>query len=362
MGRIVSSATTIRVNAAGTSQLSKLAATMAPGTWAQLSVSNQNSVLGVGTVSGTMIHYCNTMPWNSKRKCIEIQAMDHAFGKQPYVRYDEASNSFIVVSADSGLTSQTQHGYDHVDVNPYTGDVYQRACRIGTGNLYAFKFAFGAGGAHTETPKIATSYDQIAIGACWWSGSFVGAGAQGCLMFFNSGAALGNANDGQIVGYNPLTNTWFFNKSGMSPGYLSGGSTYHSIMEYSAVKNVAIYGGGNDASKKLWRLNADGSYTVMPDVPAGKAVGMQAGNIVCDPVTGNFILLSAGQLWELNPDGAGKWTQMTGTRVPPAAVGIPGPSPTIDGIISTGISDYGVIAYIKQTSQSGGTFHLYKHA
>ena len=91
----------------------------------------------------------------------------------------------------------------------------------------------------------------------------------------------------------------------------------------------------------------------------GKAVGIQRGNLAVDPVTGNFLLLSAGQLWQLDPSGAGTWTQQSGTRTPPAGVGVPNKP---DGVISTSIPEYGVVAYITQTSTIGGTFFLYKHA
>ena len=32
------------------------------------------------------------------------------------------------------------------------------------------------------------------------------------------------------------------------------------------------------------------------------------------------------------------------------------------GVIASAIPEYGVVAYITQTSQTGGTFFLYKHA
>ena len=99
----------------------------------------------------------------------------------------------------------------------------------------------------------------------------------------------------------------------------------------------------------------------MPDVPPGKAVGIQRGLLVDDPATGNFLLLSAGELWELNPAGSGTWTQQTGARVPPSAVGIPGPS-TIQAMVCSSLSDYGVVAYITQPGSSGGNVYLYKHA
>ncbi len=180
-------------------------------------------------------------------------------------------------------------------------------------------------------------------------------------MVFNSGASTGTAQDGQIVAYDPLSSLWFYDQSGMAPNYSTSGATYHSVMEYSAGKNVAVYGGGNDQPHKLWRLNANGSFTPMTDVPSGKAVGIQAGNLVSDPITGNFLLLSAGELWELNPNGSGTWTQQSGSRKPPAGVGIPGPG-NPQGVISCSLAQHGVIAYITQTSSTGGTFFLYKHA
>ena len=57
----------------------------------------------------------------------------------------------------------------------------------------------------------------------------------------------------------------------------------------------------------------------MPDAPFN--VGVNSGmNLVSDHVSGNFLAFGFGQLWELNAGGDGKWTQMTGSRAPPAAI------------------------------------------
>ena len=335
--------------------LGTLANSMAPGTWSQLNVPNQNAILGVGSISGTMLHFCNTMPWNPHSKVIEIIGMDHGYPSLRHVRYSVATNQFVLVADNAGIA--TGHGYDHSTVNPYTGDLYHRMYSGFTGTISSRKKVLN-GPSFVALPGVSAS-DQVAIGATWWSGSFVGAGSQGAFMIFNSGNATGNLNDGQLLAYNPLNNTWFYNQEGKAPNFGSG-STYHSLIEYSPNKNVAVYGGGNVASNRLWRLSSDGSVLAMPNVPAGKGVGMQQGLLVNEPVTGNFLLLSAGQLWELNPSGSGSWIQQTGTRTPPSGVGIPGPG-NPQAVIASSISDYGVVVFITQPSQNGATFFIYKH-
>jgi hypothetical protein len=316
---------------------------MAPGTWAQLTVSNQNAVLGVGNVSGSAIGYCSTMPWNPHSKVIEIIGSDHNGGNPRHARYVVATNSFVLVDANTGLPGF--HGYDHQAVNPYTGDLYSKLYGS-PGPSEVRKKVYG-GSSFVDIPD-GPSYQTVANGAAWWSGSFSGAGAQGALMAYITGDT-----NGRVVAYNPLTDTWFFSQT------MGGGGTYHTVMEYSAVKNVAVFGGGNDQSRKLWRLNSNGTFTAMPDAPAGLDIGMNTngGILVDEPVTGNFLLLSGGQLWELNPSGSGTWTQQTGARTPPGGVGRPGSV----AVIASSIPDYGVVAFITQPSNSGATFYIYKH-
>jgi hypothetical protein len=362
MATLTSSPTSMTIAVPGPSTLATLAASMAAGSWTRLNAVNQNGSLGAGSISASMIHYCNSMPWNPVSKAIEVLAMDHNYGRLRYVRYLDATNQFVLMADDVGLGSMTQHGYDHVNVNPSTGDLYYRQYSVNSGSIKCYRKTLDSTATFTALPAVASAIgaEQAAIGSCWWSGAFTGAGSQGALMVFNSGNAVGGSEDGQIAAFDPLANRWFFNRASMAPNYGSG-STYHSVMEYSLARNVAVYGGGNAATHKLWRLNADRSVVRMPDVPSGLGVGMQQGNLVADPVTGNFLLLSAGQLWELNPTGAGAWTQMTGSRTPPSGVGRPGPNDP-EGVISAAIPEYGVVAYITQSSATGGTFFLYKHA
>jgi hypothetical protein len=363
--------------AVASSALATLVSSMAPGTWAQLTgISNQNAVLGVGDQNGTMLPQTNKAFWCPQLNTIEVVAQDHGGGGglgwgMRHASYSLASNGFSLVEASSAL-HEMGHSYDHTAINPFTGDLYSRVYALGAGTLQILKKPLSARSVWQATvPASATHwYMQVAIGSCWWSGAFnagTAAGAHGCYMVFNSGAALappGASTDGIISGFDPLANSWIYHQDGRAPFYGSGGSgTLHSIMEYSKVKNVAVYGGGNDASRRLWRMNSNGARTELTLVPSGKTVGVgvgsTAGRLIAEPVTGNFLLLCAGQLWELNPDGSGTWTQQTGSRVPPAGVGDPDAGAWVAGV---SLPAHGCVAFIRQQSSSSGAFYLYKHA
>lgn len=356
----------------GVSALADLAASLSAGSWGQLTVANQSAILGVGVTNGSMLPQTADGNWCPQTRTIELVAQDHngsggGWGMR-HAKYDEANNSFATVEAQSAVYGTfAQHSYDHVTINPHTGDLYARSGNAGGAqDIIVFKKPLSDRSVwQTTVPNGPEQwYSQIAVGTCWWSGSFTGAGAHGCLLVFNSGASApppGSANDGIIAAYDPLANSWFWSQDGRAPffGAVSTG-TKHSIMEYSSVKNVAVYGGGDANPRKLWRLNADRTVTVMPDVPAGKTVGVgvgsNAGKLVADPVSGNFLLLCSGELWELNPTGAGSWTQKTS---PPAGVGDPD---SAQWIAATSLPDHGCVAFIRQDTATSGAFWLYKNA
>jgi hypothetical protein len=301
------------------------------------------------------------MPWNPFNRSIEILAQDHGYGGLRHVRYLEAANSFQLVSNNIGFGG---HGYDHTEVNPYTGDLFHKEYG-GLGNqvLATFRQKLGQT-SWTQLPAISASMNII-FGTAWWAGPFTGGGGLGTQGGFAiySRFSTGTANDGFIGIYDPVSNSWPFRANGMSPfaGTPSGGA-YNAVMAYSRVKNVAVFGGGHGSSQRLWKLNSNGTSVELTSAPTEVSVGIHYGLLFEDPVTGNFLLLSKGHLYELNPDGAGTWTKQTGNRVPPASVGYPANAGPAICLFGTSLPDHGAIAVIRQSNSGNGAFWVYKHA
>jgi hypothetical protein len=326
----------------GNSALAVAARAMTAGTWSALSPANMSSVLGVGDHTGNMIPYCNAASWNPVLKCIEILGQDHGWGNMRQVQYDEASNAFVFVG---NIGTDQGHGYDHYEVNPFNGDLYYKPYWGGTGGVIWRK---PVAGSWNQNLAIVPTYQQVASGTCWWKGSFSGVGAQGAFMIYNL------QGDGDIQIFDAASNSFLTGISSVAPGV----DSYHGVMAYSAVKNVAVYGGGNSQPQKVYRLNSNRTLTNMPDAPGSALVGIYRGGLACDPVSGNFLLLSGGNLYELNPSGSGTWTQLGGSRIPPSAVNDPAAS---ENMVMCELPEHGVIAVISMTT-SNGTMYIYKHA
>lgn len=368
MATLLSIPTTVAVLSAASSTLSRVVASMAPGTWAQMSVRNQSAVLGIGDNTGTVLPYTNAMPWNSQKRRIEILARDHQDGAVGlgirHASYDEATDSFV--SHGRYPEFPRGHGYDHTEVNPFTGDLYHRPYgSYSDAPARVYKQALGGTG-WALVPSIRVR-DGITCGTCWWSGPFTGGsglGAQGGFVVYTAAFSRNTASDGEIAIFDPVSNSWIFHATGVAPFQPDG---YHESMAYSRAKNVAVYGGTNPSPRRIWKMISTGATSVLTDVPSSAAgVGVHKGILVDDPVTGNFLLLSRTSggpaLFELNPDGAGTWTLQTGTRVPPSSVGSPGNTGPNNCVMGVPLPDHGVVAFIRQSGSANGAFWLYRHA
>lgn len=328
----------------GDSELATLANSMSAGTWAELTTSNLASVILVGGSTGNMLPYQNNGAWDPAHGLAHIIGQDHGFGGLRHVQYDEASNSWSLIVSFGSLGDTGGHGYDHLVCNPNTGDLY--FTRYGGAGLARKLY----GGSWNLNFANFPASSNITYGACWWSGALTGVdGGAGAVV-------IHEAAFGQIWAYDVGSADWPIVND--TPPPFSPG--YHNVAAYSAVHNCMVYGGGNNESKTIFRWNSNNTQTSLTNAPSGCDIGIQQGTLSEDPVTGNFLLLSQGALWELNPTGSGTWTQQTGSRVPPAGVNTA--DNTANSVCVIPISTYGVTMVVSADGGSSANVYLYKHA
>jgi hypothetical protein len=317
--------TTLPAGAEGS--LATLATSMAPGSWAQLQTNNIGPVLAQGASTGNILPFAMSGAWDSVGKRMHFLGGDHGgtFSRQVY--YDAATNAWV----DLGLTNfGGVHGYDHIAINETSRDLY--FFPYNAQNIEPWRYSIANGGPWSLPNSFPPGgYIAITHGVAWFDGPLSGARPQGALAMYICGAV-----NGELALYDPLNNSLLDDILGFG-----GNSTAHCFLKYSKVYNLAILGGGDLNPRKVWRLNADRTITGMPDAPIG--VGIQLGNVVPEPVSGNFIVRGSNQLWRYDPRNTGTWTRLPDP--PPNTVGNPS-SPDFDGTISAPISTYGVIMYV----------------
>ena len=365
MTTLLSTPTSMLIQSPATLPLGMLAASMAAGTWAELTTTGINNALLSGTnaggVGGNNIPYTNQMVWNPITREIKLTCSDHGAAYMPELTYSEGGNTWSVAAAGGAWPFGT-HAYGHMQCRPDTGDLYSRYNGGGVQAEPAYRKL--AGGAWSTFTASQQTYTQIGVGSAWWPGSSTGRtalsgmGAAGCYIIFE--ISLGSA-----MAFDPIANTW----TALSvPQTMPTTDPYHTVAAYSAQYNCVVYGGGN-GNRRLWRLNPDRSVTELASCPV--SIGVQGANLQVDPVTGKFLIWGGGgnarKFYQLDPSGTGTYTLLSGSRQPPAAGqhGVSDPSGGNggpDALVSCSLPAHGVIAYMSASGASYANMFLYKHA
>jgi hypothetical protein len=370
------------------SALSDLAASMQPGTWAQLTGTNAG-LLSTQWPTGYGHGFDDgNMAWNSKKRMLLHTSADHGphvdcsrFPNPPGIcfkalmTYTDATNTWAVGGA---IPPQVVgwHGYDNVawdDVNEV---------------MYIHEFASGrffrycvnntpswCSGKQDTWSLVGSSPTSLlpccSIGAISYHPTMDG----GSLLFFN-GDSYGSGH-GALLQYRESTNTWTV-LAGAGRYFTNG--DYSNVIEHSPLKRVTIFGGGSgniacgpgSGCRKLWKIDDGKNITALTDAPFDISFGATSTRTaLADPVTGDFIFVygesndgvstTKAELWKLNPDGNGTWTRLDSDL---RAAGKPCSSafikPCPNDFFGTAVSTYGVLLFWKLTGNTTAEVWLYK--
>jgi hypothetical protein len=363
--------------------LGDAAAAMHPGTWKQFTGSNASLLVGQWTNQGHGYDDGN-MAWNSKKRMILHTSADHG----PYVNCDTFPNppgvcwkALMSYSDDANLWTVGGaippkvggwHGYDMFtwdDVN----EVIYIAAYMST-QMYRYcvnntpSWCSGKQGVWTPLPP-APSDRCCGIPAISYNPVLGG----GTLLVYN-----GDSNGtgcGRLLGYRESSG-WADVDSGAGCKFNAG--DYNGVAEFSPIKQVSIFGGGGGNqtifhAQRLWKVTAQGTVSQLTDSPYPISFGAHySRQALPDPVTGDFLFLFGGssdggvsttmaELWRLNPDGNGTWTQLDNDL---RTVGKPCESsfirPCPNDFFATTISTYNILLFWKLMPDSSAQVWLYK--
>ncbi len=360
------------------SELGRVAATMATGTWAQVTTNN------IGAVSQALYGppgFDDNQVWNSKKRKMMMEIATHgAFSSCPgvcpigLITYDDETNTWTTGGAQPPAIN-AYHVYDHVawdDANEVMYFRYyssKRVVRYCVNNTPSW--CVGRQGTWTDLPAAPSQMWQAAGGLTYHE-TMDG----GSLLYFD-GAGASQEGCGALIRFRESTGTWDILHSGAGCFFADG--SYHNVAEYSPVKQVAVFGGGNanvdcavgNRCRHLWKIDAAKTITRLDDAPVMIGFGGSNRSMVADPVSGNFIFISGtspgtGAMWELNPTAPSgqQWTLLDGDLRGAGEIcnTMFDTSQTCSGnFYGASNRTYGVIMYWKYTGAASGELWLYKH-
>lgn len=341
-----------------------LADSLSAGQWGTLTGVVDQPLHNGESVTGEHLTFAHNGIWETTSKKVYYIGVGHGvLNSGPWVfKYDPVTNAWVKLfqlPASAGIG----HGYDHSVYDPWRRRIYHRGYAQST--IYGWDTATDTWlGSLTTAP-----YDlgNVAEGVAWFDG------------LYGSGLSSTLTQGGVLVysGENPSftqSHIWEPNKGTGSGAWSEinnvivpgpGGANYHTWSEYSRPYNVTFMGGGNNQPRKVAVINANRTVTAVTDAPID--VRIQGANAVVDPRSGKLLIYGQGQMWELGLNAGGTawvWTQLA---APPSAItadsGLGNPSsPDLRSIISTPISDYGVIYWVRCQGFNPCRHYLYKHA
>jgi hypothetical protein len=322
------------------SGLGQLAASMKPGTFAELTTNNFKNLLYTTRDSvninyaSIMVSYAESGAWDPNARKFLFQGAPHG-NAWKLIIYNDGDNTWkagplpldcMYLGGQAGGCGG--HAYDHNTFNPLTGEFYWRYRKMGP-NIFKYHVASNTWDTlPAPTGSMLTSWDSR-------TNKFGG------MEFCPGLGGILSAAGGLVFFYNTQTRQWTKLPS------QSMGST-NNFVEYNPVHKVAIFGGGKTgdaAVKAFYKIDSNLRITKMGSAPVDLTVCRSL--VMADPVSGKYIVISqSNSVYEYDVT-RDSWSNL-GIKAPAAL--------DVELGIGAPVSTYGVIMYVCKEGVI-----LYKH-
>jgi hypothetical protein len=330
--------------AAGTA-LGDLAASMPPGTWAQLTTNNINRTFtDPNGVSKVIIPYAEYIKWDPGGHRLYYLGGDHYESGTPvmrHVQYDEATNSWSILPQQSWFTAFSSHGYDHGAIDPVNRYFYFRP----PGNLTMYRWNMDTRVWTAMPPNNVIQYDSCCVGIDYFPE------LHGVLW-----ASDENVDNGGVTRLNDATRQW--DRIGQAAAYPMG--ELHNFAQYNPVYKVMVFGGGQagSAPRKIYKLDAGGAVNSLKDPPVD--LGITNSIFTVDPVSGDYLVFTKTNQFYVYNVGTDTWTlRASGSSIPIWTTSYGNP---VMGAIGGPIDTYGVNIFVTCDGPNNCRVNIYKHS
>ncbi len=328
-------------------ELGRVAAAMAPGTWAEVSTLNIVPTLIADGLGGSILDYAEDGAWDPVTQQFLFIGSDHPFDFQTgdlarFVAYSALTNTWRTLPDPSWFPDFLMHGYDHNAIDAARGRFYHRA--YATPSVYRYDIDTGAWSALPQIPNAVLANNTCCAGLEYFPEM------NGLVL---AGTTHETTTDEAIL-YSDATGTWSTVADGRPMG------TYNHFVEYNPVRHTVLFGGGQ-GSRKIYTMSASGAVTAGRDAPFG--LGILESVVTVDPVSGLYLVLGSGGEFYSYDEVADRWTSLPAT-VPLFDLPVRGTS-LVWQILATPVSNYGVTMFVKfywADTASQAWVYLYKHA
>ena len=251
----------------GPTPLGKLAASMKPGTWAELPTEGlTNQILKAPTAKGLdIMGWSDDGHWDGKTGQFLFMGLR---GRRRFVAYTEATNAWRNIPL---AEKHEEAGSPPID-SQY-GHIYARNAHDPERSRYYHMDHNGGGIYRYDLAK--DQWTKLPPG-----GSY---SMTGVIEYFSARKGLVNLGVAQEVRFfDEDKQTW----EKLGPCAVQG---HHSLGRHNPMREEVLLAGGNESPRAVVRLTKDGKLERLKDAPEDLTV--RFGKITVDPVSGRYLIL-----------------------------------------------------------------------
>jgi hypothetical protein len=304
------------------------------------------TLLDPGGASGYITSDAESIKWDPLTRQLFFLGMDHHPNTgQRFVSYSDSTNTWQILPQTSWMaTGGVHHGYDHQALDVANRYLYVRGHYMDR-SVYRYQI-------DTKTWERVQDNNVLEYSQCCGGWDYFPE-LNGVVWFQGSDTQSGSTFYGGLFLRDDLTGSW--RRLGQSAAYLAG--TYHNFAEYNPKQKVVIFGGGDGATRTLYKLDSSGTITSLKPAPVD--LGITKSIVTTDPVTGKYLVLSnTGSSFYSYEVASDTWTLLPAAPILSSGQSSSGPT---FGTVATPVSTYGVTLFV-QCNPGNCAVYLYKHS